>query len=300
MKRLIPSLLGTYLNTLATVAPKTAGRHGFSLFCYPVRPSLQAHQRAFLQTAERFTLNQQGRKLQAYRWGSGPRKVLFLHGWQSHSFRWKKYIEALSPDEFSLYALDAPGHGLSEGRALTVPLYSQLIRQFIDQLGEVETVVSHSLGSFSALHALHVQPQLPVQKLVVMGSPVAASSFIDFYSQYLRLGKRAVGLTLQHFEQVIGEPIAHFEASRFARGLQLPGLIVHDEKDQEAPYAGALQLQQVWPLARLLTTRGLDHKLRSPEVVAAVVGYIQGEAELPHAVELAGDRLAQSALTREH
>jgi pimeloyl-ACP methyl ester carboxylesterase len=278
MKKILPKLIGTYLNSVALLAPQTAGRHGFALFCYPRRPRLQAHQRHFLHTAvERFSLSHQGRRLQAYRWGSGPRKLVFLHGWQSHSFRWKKYIEALSPADYSIYALDAPGHGLSEGRALTVPLYSAAIQQFIRQLGEVDTVVSHSIGSFSILHALHHEPTLPVAKLVVMASPGTAHSFIQFYQQTLQLSDRAVGATLQQFEQTIGQPVTYFEAARFAAGLNLPGLIVHDEEDREAPYSAALQIQKVWPGARLLTTRGLAHNLRSPEVVQAVAAFIEGE-----------------------
>lgn len=275
MKKLLPKLIGTYLNAMAVVAPNAAGRKGFTLFTYPRRSPIKPHQREFLDSAEeQFKLVFKGLSLQAYRWGNGPKKIVFLHGWQSHSFRWKNYIQALSPAEYTIYALDAPGHGLSEGKSLTVPLYSEVIRQFITDLGAVDTVVSHSIGSFSVLYALHKAPELPVQKLVVMASPAAAADFIPFYQSILQLSRRAVQLTLQRFEQVIGNPIGYFVAAHFAASLSIPGLIIHDQEDMETPYSSALAIQKAWKGARLMTTCGLTHNLRSAEVVAAVTDFI--------------------------
>ncbi len=170
MKTLL-RMMGLGLNALSLIAPRRAGHYGFKLFCRPFRTPLKSHHRHFFASAHPFTFHHQGNLIQGYRWGNGARKVLFLHGWQSHSYHWKRYIEAFPPEEYTLYALDAPGHGLSGGHFLTVPLYAGLIESFVRQQDKIEVVISHSLGGFSMLYALHNCPSLPVKKLVVLASP---------------------------------------------------------------------------------------------------------------------------------
>lgn len=277
-KKILARTLGCYVNLLALVAPEKAGRHAFNIFCYPVKKTLKPHQRDFLDSAEQFSLYQQGTYIQGYRWGRGAKKIVFLHGWQSHSFRWKKYIQALSKEEYSIYAIDAPGHGLSKGRAFTVPLYSELIQQLVSSLGTIHTLVSHSIGSFSALHALHHTPSLPVERLVIMGSPGKVGDFLHFYRNLLKLSERAALQTEAHFEKVIGKPVSFFSAADFASTLRMPGLIIHDKEDMEAPYAYALSIQKAWKDSALLTTEGVGHNLKSAEVVKAVTDFIQTDS----------------------
>lgn len=277
-KKIIARALGYYVNILALFAPEKAGRHAFNIFCYPVKKPLKPHQKQFLDSAEKFSFQHRGIYIQGYRWGCGPKKIVFLHGWQSHSFRWKKYIQALSPQEYSIYAIDAPGHGLSKGRFFTVPLYSGLIQQLLSSIGTVHTLVSHSIGSFSALHALQHTPSLPVERLVIMGSPGKVGDFLHFYRNLLKLSERAAFQTKAHFEKVIGKPVSYFSAEDFASGLGMPGLIIHDKEDTEAPYAYALSIQKAWKNSVLFTTEGAGHNLRSAEVVKAVTDFIQNDS----------------------
>lgn len=273
-KKIIARALGSYVNLLALLAPEKAGRHAFNIFCYPIKKPLKPHQKEFLNSAEKFSLKQQDTYIQGYRWGHGPKKILFLHGWQSHSFRWKKYIQALSKEEYTLYAVDAPGHGLSAGKFFTVPLYSELIQQLVASLGKVHSIVSHSIGSFSALHALHQNPALPVERLLILGSPGKVGDFLHFYKNLLNLSERAARYTKAHFEKALGKPVSFFSATDFAATLSIPGLIIHDKGDAEAPYRYAVSIHEAWKGSSLLTTEGMGHNLRSTEVVQAVSDFI--------------------------
>src|SRR5688500_10315008 len=104
MKKLMFRLLGLYLDALAIIAPSAAARKGFLLFCRPLRIPPNEKHLFFLATSEKFTLNIDGVRVQAFRWGHGPKQILFLHGWQSHSYQWKPYIEALPKNEFTIYS----------------------------------------------------------------------------------------------------------------------------------------------------------------------------------------------------
>jgi pimeloyl-ACP methyl ester carboxylesterase len=256
------------------IAPRPAARRAFNLFCYPVRPKLKSHHADFLNSSEKFQVDLNGLRIQGYKWGNGSRKVLFLHGWQSHTFRWKNYINSLSRNDLTILAFDAPGHGFSGGNFLSVPLYSEAIEHFISQQGGVDTVVSHSIASFSILYTLYRLPLLPVNRIVAMAPPGEAQDFIDHFQQQLRLSPRAMSLAVDYFQKTFDQPVSFFSAKRFAAALAVPGLIIHDRDDDETPFEYARQLNDVWKKSALIQTTGLGHNLRSAEVTNIVCDYI--------------------------
>lgn len=273
MTNIIARLLGAYLNALSWIAPQLAGRHAFKLFCHPFRPPLKKHQHEFLNSAQRFHFTHEGTRLQGYKWGSGTRKVLFLHGWQSHTFRWKNYINRLLKQDTTVYAFDAPGHGCSAGRFLSVPVYSEAIEQFVAEHGAMDTVVAHSIGSFAIVHALYRVPLLPINHLVLMAPPGEASEFADHFRRRLKLTSHTLNLMLEYFQREFDHPITYYATKRFAASLAVPGMIIHDKDDVETPFAHALDIHAAWKRSVLIQTRGLGHNLRSAEVTGIVCDY---------------------------
>jgi pimeloyl-ACP methyl ester carboxylesterase len=279
MKKLIFRILGLYLDVLAIIAPSAAGSKGFLLFCRPFRVPLNKKHLSFLETAEKFTLDIDGVRVQGFRWGHGPKQILFLHGWQSHSYQWKPYIEALSKSEFTIYSVDAPGHGLSSGNFLSVPLYSTLIETFIRLHGQMHAVVGHSLGGFSLLYTLYRVPDLPIERTILLAPPGEARDFISVFQKTLNLSERTLQLIIKHFAKTYDVTPDFFSSRKFVEGLRVKGLIIHDEDDAEAPYEYAAPLQESWQYARLVTTKGFGHNLRSPVVVREVVNFLHEPAD---------------------
>jgi pimeloyl-ACP methyl ester carboxylesterase len=274
MKTVITKVLGFYLNTLAFIAPQKAGKQGFLLFCRPFRAAITQKQREFFNTAERSGLVHDDTRIEVYRWGRGEKKILFLHGWQSHSYRWKQYIEDLSHDEYTVYAFDAPGHGLSGGNFLSVPVYSDLIQNFLLQLGHVEAIVGHSLGGFSLLHTLHTYPLLQVSRVVLMAPPGEANDFFTFYQNTLGLSNRTMKLIYDYFKHAYNVSPDYFSATAFAEAINIPTLIIHDRHDAEAPHHYAEAIAKVSKRVRLYSTEGLGHNLRSMDVVKLVTSFV--------------------------
>ena len=277
MKKIITTILGLSINLLALFSPKKAGRLGFMLFCKPFRGRITDYHKQFLFSSDQFSFEHDGITIQAYRWGHGPKNILFLHGWQSHTFRWKAYIESLDKDEYSVFAFDAPGHGLSGGSFLNVPYYGEIILQLIETIGQIDTLVGHSLGSFSTLYMLHQKPSVNVKKLILMAPPGEANDFIEFYRQTLGLSNRSMTLIKDQFRQEFKKPITWFSTTRFVATVEIPGLIIHDEGDAEAPYRYATSINAAWSRSNLITTKGLGHNLKSKEVVNMVTSFIKNE-----------------------
>ncbi len=281
MKKLLVKMAGLYLDALAFIAPAAAARKGFMLFCRPFRLPTSEKQLAFFNSAEKFTIDHDQQTIQGYRWGNGPKKILFLHGWQSHTYRWKTYVEALSKEEYTIYSLDAPGHGLSSGNFLTVPLYSALIENFIKQHSQVHTVVGHSLGGFALLYTFYRLPVLPVDRIILMAPPGDARDFISVFQKTLGISDKTVQLVMHHFKSRYDVTPEFFSTQRFVNRLNVRGLIIHDEDDSEAPYHYSIPLQRAWNKSRLITTKGFGHNLRSLSVVKEVVGFIEEPVHQP-------------------
>lgn len=273
--KIVTTALGLYLNGLALVAPQRAAKNGFLLFCRPMRPRLNPKQLNFMKGSGAFTIDHDGETVQVYKWGSGKKKVLFLHGWQSHTYRWKSYIDALSGDDYTIYSIDAPGHGLSSGSFLSVPVYGALIQRLLIDLGEVDTIVGHSIGAFSLLYTFHRNPLLNVGKVVLMAPPGEATDFLEFYQKTLGLSNRTMQLIHQHFATVYQVPPAFFSTIKFANALKVPGLVIHDQQDDEAPFQYSVEVSKRWKNGQLVATNGFGHNLRSPEVVKTVTEFIR-------------------------
>ena len=266
--------IGLYLNLLAWMAPRKAARTGFLLFCRPQRRAVRPHHLEFLNTSEKFTIEYAGKRVQGYRWGTGERKLLLLHGWESHSYWWKSVVNSMPKEHFTIYSIDAPGHGLSEGGYINIPHYSGLIEQLVLTYGKIHAILAHSLGAFSSVYTMHRAPQLPVSKIVVMASPGEVKEFVAYYQKVLRLSQKTMELINRYFIEKLGHGPAYFSLKEFASSLTLPGLIIHDTEDRDAPYRYALEANRNWKNSEMVTTTGLGHNLKSNELIEKVKQFL--------------------------
>lgn len=275
MKKLIPKFIGWFFNILAVFAPRKAGRLGFYFFCTPQSAPLKSHQRQFLNSAKQSVFGYDGLNIRVYEWGNGPVRILFLHGWQSHSFRWKNYIESFPKDEYTLFAFDAPAHGQSDGKYLNLPVYSDVIEKFLEAHPRFHTIVGHSLGSFSLMYTLYrLNNRYAPQQLIMTAAPGEVSEFVQFYQSVLGLSDQALIHIRQSFVTEIGHLPEYYSAKKFVTNIDIPALIIHDEQDDEAPYRHAVQIHQALKNSILINTSGLGHNLRSPSVVRYVTDFV--------------------------
>ncbi len=272
--KILFKIFGHTLNLLSIVAPKLCGKWGMFLFCYPIKIKMQQFHLKFLASATPVDFTFQNKKVAAYKWGNGHKNVLFVHGWNSYTFRWKKYIEALVAKGYTVYSIDAPGNGMSEGHQLNIKVYAECIQLLCQQIGTVDTLVAHSFGGFASIYAGYMYPNQQAEKYVIMGSAENASNFFLFYKQMLGLSQKAVDTIVNRFVQVLGEKPEFYQAGNFAKAMTKPCLIIHDEKDPETPYEGALAIHRNWKNAQMHTTKNAGHQLKTPEVLQLVTNYV--------------------------
>jgi pimeloyl-ACP methyl ester carboxylesterase len=274
LKNIIQSSIGFYLNITAYLAPKYTARFGFDLFCHPFAKKLKPHQQSYLESAKHILLDYQGKNIQTYTWGSGSKNILLIHGWASHSYRWKSYIERLIQNDYTVYAIDAAGHGLSEGKYLTLLVYCELIEKYTADLGPLDAIIGHSIGGYAVLYYLHLHPELYTVKSVIMGAPGEVADFFDFYQKSLGLNRKAMQLIGDEFITRIGKRPSDFSAPLLAQNIENPCLIIHDKQDKDTDYNYSVKLHAAWKNSILKLTDGLGHGLKSKELEIKVLDFI--------------------------
>lgn len=275
-KAIILKFIGVLLNVTAYIVPKYSVKKSFEIFCTPARLNLKPEQISFLNTAvNEDMIMSDGQRIRTYKWGNGPKKVLFSHGWQSHSFRWIKYINELQKnDHYTIYAFDAAAHGQSSGKLLNMPLYSQYIEEFIERYGEMDYHVGHSMGGFAILYTFFRLQDLKPTGIVILASPGNVTEYVDYYRGLLNMNNKSYQLLLQYFQDLFKYDPDLFRSDLFAKKINSRGLIIHDKGDLETSYAHAELLHKSWKHSALHTTEGLGHKLRSDDVVDKVIAFI--------------------------
>lgn len=274
-KKIMQKSIGVYFNLLSFIHPKKLKKDGFLLFCNPFARKVKPHQLEFLQKGISEVFDLEGYTIQTYKWGSGSKKILLVHGWSSHSFRWKNYIEHLVKNDFTVYALDAPAHGLSSGKSIHVVLYAKVINAFLELNSEITSIVSHSIGGFATTYFLNKYKTHSIEKVVIMGAPGEASDFFDFYKQTLGLTAKSLNLIIEEFHTQLGKVPSYFSSARFAENITIPALIVHDKQDMATNYQYSIRLNKHWKNSQLILTEGLGHDLKSKELVKQVTDFIK-------------------------
>lgn len=274
-KKIMQKSMGFYFNILSFVNPKKLKKDGFELFCNPFARKVKPHQLEFLQKGMSDVLELEGYKIQTYKWGSGSKKILLVHGWSSHSFRWKNYIEHLLKNDFTVYALDAPAHGLSSGKSIHVVLYAKVINAFLELNTEITSIVSHSIGGFATTYFLDQYKVHTIEKVVIMGAPGEASDFFDFYKETLGLTTKSLNLIIEEFYTQLGKVPSYFSSAKLAESILVPALIVHDKNDLATDYQYSIRLNKHWKNSELILTEGLGHDLKSKELMKQVTEFVK-------------------------
>ncbi len=266
------------INLLARVSPALAGRAAFKLFCTPRKQFMREEDSTFLETAERQTLVLEGIPIALYSWpapgAQNAPAVMFLHGWESHSGRWRKFIPPLREAGFHVMAFDAPAHGHSGGKEINLPLFSRVLKALMLVKGVPYALVGHSLGGAAVIMSMGAFDAPRVKKAVVMGSFAESTRVLTDFASLLGLEPIVVQQVGQEIMRRSGIPIEAYSVEGKAAALDdIQGLVLHDRDDDVAPIAEGRAIAKAWN-ARFVETHGLGHRMQGKQVVQMVRDFL--------------------------
>jgi pimeloyl-ACP methyl ester carboxylesterase len=272
-------LAKSIMSRIDRLSPRLAARLTYRLISSPPRHRPHDSELMLRAAAKQWRVPFQGGWLQCYRWGQGP-VCLYVHCWGGRGTQAQDMIRDLVQNGMSVVSFDHPAHGRSSGTRAEMIRMSAAVAAVAHEVGEVATLIGHSLGVVAAAIALR-DYDLAVNRLVSISSLTHCTWFTEVIGGYLGISKTTLSLARSFLDSQYTQAINWDELSvvRILPTLGLPVLLVHDHDDQEIPFAHAQAIHQATPDAELLETQGLGHRrlLKDPDVLRRVVRFAQQE-----------------------
>jgi pimeloyl-ACP methyl ester carboxylesterase len=272
------------LNILSLVSPKTAAQKAFDLFCTPMQRSGKKSP-AIFQKGEKLSFRLEDHTVRGYRWfpvqtpDSQVRRVLIAHGFESNSRNFEQYVAALLKKGYEVLAFDAPAHGQSGGKQITIPLYVKTIQSIQEKYGPIHAWLGHSFGGLAISLYLEsaIDDELASIKLVLIAPVSEMTTAVRSFFHLLRLGEEV----RKEFEELAleteGRPFSYYSLRRVLYQVPADILWVQDEEDTITPLKDALLVKaDQHPNIQFLITSGLGHRkiYRDPEIIRQVVEFL--------------------------
>jgi pimeloyl-ACP methyl ester carboxylesterase len=259
------------------IFPRLAYRFFVTIFFTPLNYRVPPKEAAFEQSAEKFTVRLENKKIQCYSWGEGP-VVLVVHGWAGRATQFRKIIAALVSNNYRVVGFDGPAHGKSEGRSTNIVEFEAVLKKIYEKTGVPVAIIAHSFGGGAVLFA--AMNGLPLKKLINIASPTIGDEIIHTYLKTIN-GSPATGRSFRSYIlETTGKPFEEFTALHFITRIKqdIGLLIVHDENDGEVSINHALELLNLYPKAVLFKTRGLGHTriLKDEGVIKRCLSFMKG------------------------
>lgn len=213
--------------------------------------------------------------LATYHWGDSGPHVLLVHGWESRSAHWHRWIEALLEAGYQVTSMDLPAHGHSGGRSTTVVQAGRAVLHIGSQLGPLHSVIGHSMGSAASLYAF--AHGLRVATSVHIAGPASLVGVIERAASLAGLSIQALACLKVAFEREAQATLDSMELDELRRGLDHPALLLHDPQDKEIPIADAHALLARWNAASLCEVQGVGHRriLASDSAIEPAVRFLR-------------------------
>ena len=280
-EKLAISYIRAQLNILALVSPKAAAQKAFQLFCTPHIKNRKKP--SFTIKGERLSFKQDGHTIRGHRWEPHqtsivpPKRVLIAHGFESSSRNFDQYILPLLKQGYEVLAFDAPAHGQSGGKRITLPAYVRSLQTICEQYGPIQSFMGHSLGGLALTLLIESSPHDADTRLVVIAPPCEMVAAVDTFFQLLQAGKEVRKEFDDLSYELFDHPFSWYSMSRALRQVDANIIWLQDEDDKITPLEDALRIkEEQHPNIEFVITTGLGHRriYRDAEVVHRIVNFL--------------------------
>ncbi len=228
-----------------------------------------------------FNIDVNGHRVCGHQWNSGgSKKALVLHGFESSSKNFDRYISLLIKKNYEVIAVDAPAHGRSSGKRITLPLYLATIEKVNTGYGPFDAYIGHSFGALTLAHFLETTKHDHLTKAVLIAPATETTSTINTFFSVLHLDQEVRKEFDKLIYQLSGKWPSHYSVLRAMRNISAQVLWYHDEEDQLTPFSDAVKVKEEgYPNLVFRATKGLGHRriYRDNEVIKDVLRFIESE-----------------------
>ena len=261
---------------LQALSPTLATKYVRYLFQKPIKHKMPKAEKPWAEKAKisYLIIPKIDKSIAIYRWGSGDRKALVVHGWSGRATQMFNIIDTLLKQGYTVISFDAPAHGKSTGNKTMMPEFIKSIETVAETYGPFDVAIGHSMGGIALLNVQGNQPLF--KKLVIIGAPDSIFNIFNNFVKLLELKPIVAEKLIAVFEKITGKSIFDFHGSTQTKKIKEPVLIIHDEDDKEVPVSDAINNYKQLRNGKFLKTKGLGHSriLKNKAVVDEVINFI--------------------------
>lgn len=273
---LVPKYILYLSKILTKISPFLASRFAARLFLSPFRYDLPKREKEMDENSVQTTamVPSINREIRIYEYGNAPKKILLVHGWSGRGTQLAKIAKHLKEKGFSTVSFDAPGHGKAPGKISMMPFFIKSIHYLEKEYGPFEAIIGHSLGGMSSLKA--ISEGVTTKKLVIIGTANSVTRISRDFATTMNMNHKVAELMKSYLDQKFGEDMEEYSGAVSAKGVKIPVLIIHDEKDVDVPVKDAYELHESLVNSELLITEGLGHRriLGNEKVINKITTFI--------------------------
>lgn len=261
---------------LQYISPKLAANFASKLFITPLKFPIPDREKDMLSHAktEYLQVTELSKEVVIYRYGTGNKKVLLVHGWSGRGTQMVKIAKKIVSNGYQVISFDAPAHGKSAGKTTMMNEFISTIHAVNKTYGDFEYAIGHSLGGISLLNA--VKQGLDLKKLVTIGAGNSINAICHLFIQNLELKPIVAKLMKSKFDKLFGEDIENYSSYIAAKAVTIPVLVIHDEHDLEIPVAAAIDICNELENGTTYITSHLGHRkiLGDTDVIKKIMNFL--------------------------
>ena len=264
------------IKIVTRVSPSLAARFVNYLWFKTQRFPEPKREQVILEKARWETLDIDDKKIQIYIWGEADRPaVLLVHGWNGRAAQLGSFALDLVEKGYRVVGFDSPAHGRSDGSSTNLPTISRVIQEIDRQYGSFEAAITHSFGGMCLMHAIGEGVEL--NKVSCISPAADVGGLVKLFASILKIEPQVVDIQKRMLEQQFGEDIwEKFSIPNIVKTITTPGLIVHDQHDEDVPVVSGKMIARAWKNSEFILTTNLGHRriLRDKTVIEKVTSYI--------------------------
>jgi len=143
----------------------------------------------------------------------------------------------------------------------------------------VKKLVSHSFGGIATTYALFNNPDLNIDRYVLLTTPDKFMQRINDVAEQTGITNKVKNRLIQRLEKETKTDVSTLNVSDFVKTIHVSkSLIIHDTKDTIIPIEHAKNVQKNWRSCEFLEIQGTGHFriLRTQSVIDKTLEFLDG------------------------
>lgn len=265
------------VSILSHIFPGAITKFAYDKLTNPQVRKLRDNELEILNQAETEDFTFEEFKIKTYAWGEVGEEVFLIHGWEGQAGNFSDIIIKLLRSGYKVRAFDGPSHGYSSRGETSLLKFSELIGILLIKY-RIRTLVSHSFGGVATTFALKNNPEIEIDKYVLLTRPDRFLERIDHVMQQNGISKKVKNRLIKKLEEENNFSVESLNVSDFVKEIKVKkSLIIHDKEDKVIPISQSRNVHKNWRNSTLMEVEGTGHFriLRTEAVLQKIMEFIR-------------------------